>query len=1340
MAELTAGAVNALLGVLRNELLLLGRLGSDVNYIKEEMESMNSFLAHLARRKPPGGMHDEQVRTWMKQVRDLAQDCSSCLDLYLRRGDPEIQRARGGAQRHLWWILWFAQKVVAQHRVAIELRALKERARDVGDRRVRYGVMVPEDVAGGSPLQDEGYQGFDRVRNDDDDLDSRRLPDDHRHRALQPLTPEQYCAEVLVDWVKQQSPADQAKSIPCVAIVAAESSAAVVRQVLALAADNLEHVVVRLHLPTVHYPWDLPLEASEIVSYIRREWLQKEQGTALESYVVEQWRKDGPDDDYWANQMKAYRFKWEDYWDVRGRIREINIDGKIREINDKIEDATKKMIEQAKTKDNTDQQGESMTKQARRKKITPLDLLMEALASYAQKVFPDSNNEAPLQTQQAMAATTAAALGEDQIKEIIRKMAPDIIRQMQLLEGGGGSSSSLNKGPEQQAPSTQPGGQNDQTKTAARDDALAAASEEAKKKLPEILEKIKYQMVLKGKLDKAKDLLKGKKILFIIQDDGDYISTLQWEYTRKALGLLDCALGSAVIVTTTNSQKARKFCSPEREPMTCSLPGVYYDRLLRLIGQHKKEDREYTQILRDILDKCDKGDEFSMKIFAHALRANPNRSNEELVKLQDRLLLKSPRNVANMFMFSYNDLHKEYKSCLLYLAIFPQGQKIRRSTLVGRWVVEGFISMEDWRTTVRRAERCFDMLIDRWFVDPGDVGATGYIKSCVVGKQVHDIITNIAKEQHIVEARLSHHLARHFSIFSDLRLRRSDNICMFVEKLHKYELQLPQLKVLDLESCTCFYKSDRYLKSICNKILLLKYLSLRGTYVTHLPREINHLHELEILDIRETKVPAADTKEIVLLKLKRLMAGREVYPSPSRNHSGSDGKPLFYSVQIPDKIAKMENMEVLSNVEASRADDELKDIGKLYHLRKLGVVISNKPSHLRNLVQAISDVNDSLESLSITLLKTESKGIPPSEDDSLPYHIFKCYEQPPKNLKSLNISGTTQSGQLFQLLLAKVLDKLTKVTLHNTSLNKENMKHLAKLPELRDFRLRHKSYAGRKLAFKKGKFQNLKNLLFEGSNMTEVIFGDEAAPKLESIKLSSAIVIAMIIEKAAAPRLKKIDLSDARITTIRFEKGAAPDLQEINMSSTNITSVIFEDKATPSLKKIALSNTNVQFLFGINYLPKLKEIELDGSRIIDINELGKVTLRGTSHEQADMQILASQPKLESLVLLSCNEPHDSHLSFNKDEFKDLKLLHVKCFGITNMSFAEGAAPKLEKIVWFFNKIESLSGIKNLTNLKEVELDGENVPRQVSEDIKHQKCALKLPPNQRHTKTMDTDSD
>jgi hypothetical protein len=340
--------------------------------------------------------------------------------------------------------------------------------------------------------------------------------------------------------------------------------------------------------------------------------------------------------------------------------------------------------------------------------------------------------------------------------------------------------------------------------------------------------------------------------------------------------------------------------------------------VLQLTRYQKDEDNSKLRIIHKILEECEPN-ELCMKIFTHALYANPNRSNEELMKLHSTLHEVSQKSFVStakkMFKFSYNDLPKEYKSCLLYLAIFPIGYKIRRSTLIGRWVAEGLITKEDWPSSVCEANRCFDVLINRCLVYPADTGAPGKVNNCMVGDPVHQIITKTTRNQHILETRLSHHLAHHFSIFNDLRLRGSDKINTFFQDLSE-SYQVSLLKVLDLEGCDCFGgRNQHYFVVVCRKMLLLKYLSIRRTNLQKLPSEINNLHELEVLDIRQTDVPASATKDVLLHKLKRLFAGSTSSTSSS-------------SVLIPRRIEKMSNMEVLSNVKALTHQD-LIDIGRL---------------------------------------------------------------------------------------------------------------------------------------------------------------------------------------------------------------------------------------------------------------------------------------------------------------------------------------------------------------------------------------------------------------------------
>ncbi|KAF8725968.1 hypothetical protein HU200_020545 [Digitaria exilis] len=1264
MAELAAGAVSSLLVVIRNEALLLGGVRDDVQFIKEEMESMNSFLAHLARSAPPGGEHDEQVRTWMTQVRLLAQDCNNCIDLYLYNGNPEIHRARGGLRRYIWW-----------------LRQLKDRARDVGERRLRYGVEVPGKKS--SEVADLAAASSSLVApyDEDDDRDEEQMMVNTTKQLVvamthhygpkaffEPRILDDYVKVKLLEW-RDEIPgcAGETQSIAIVALNAD-------KHILGLAHETLVelpyyHRGILVDIPAVHptFPYYEPLRPKEILYYILRELKQAK--TQSQRQDTDQSKGEGKKPSFrQVNRIKAriYRGKKMFLDKIKGKIEDMKIHEKLDMIKSQVknkdipvwdDNIIKEMAKKFKKRMEADEMPKEhkkkmgvkdTVKQEKEEDIEGIEVKEEEVQEQERDREEDEKEkiEGEKRKKENKANQTskiiATALDEERIKQMIHEAKQEVLREMQE-------------------------GKQDMDQTRSKPIVLDQNQKLSVEEITQMIEKLEHefreQIKIKGLVDKILKYL-GRDCPLIILKVDDMMDGSRWEEIRKALSLLKCSADALVFTTTESISEAKGYCYPPREPIDYSLVGLYHDTVLEVTSKQKNEDNPNPQVFRDILEECyfftdnDLEEwelhEFSMKIFTHALYANPNRRSEELIKLQNTLqaLPKSFDILAKkMFMFSYNDLPKEYKSCLLYLAIFPKGQKIRRSTLIERWVTEGLILKEDWPSSVHQANRCFDALIRRWLVYPADIGATGKVKSCVVGDLVHGFITKIARKQHFVETRLSHHLARHFSIFNDLQLRSSDKIDMFFEDLYKSS-RVSLLKVLDLEGCRCFGgKNQRYLKDICTKMLLLKYLSLRGTDITQLPNEINNLRELEVLDIRQTKVLVSATTNILLLKLKRLLAG-DIGPS-----SGDVG-----SVHIPHRIGKMLKVEVLSNARALSSDD-LKDIGKLWQLRKLGLVIDDKDRHLGNLLEIISDLHECLCSLSITFPVAMPREDTPA---NLPDYISKRLTNSPKILESLSIRGTTLKGNLLPVIINGDNSKLTKVTLIRTLLNQNGLNILAKLPKLQCVRLRHITFTEHELTFKEEEFRCLKYLLVEGSGLTNITFEDGAARELE---------------------------------------------------------------------KLVLSFTGTMSISGAENLPNLEELELNYdscSTLLpsfdDAAQIAKLTLRGALLNQDALQVLAKKPNLRCLVLSGISfEGTENEITFKKDEFVWLNLLHVDCPSITKITFTTESAPRLEKIVW--PSSTALFGIDNLPRLKELEFKGYSLPKEVKDAIgKHKnKPSLKYVP-------------
>uniref|UniRef100_A0A0D9W3V2 Disease resistance N-terminal domain-containing protein n=1 Tax=Leersia perrieri TaxID=77586 RepID=A0A0D9W3V2_9ORYZ len=89
------GAVGSLLGrltsALAKEAQLLSGIRADVQFIKDEMESMNGFLLDMAEandnNNDKDAADDHRCLAWVKQVAEVAYASQNCIDLYLRSNE-----------------------------------------------------------------------------------------------------------------------------------------------------------------------------------------------------------------------------------------------------------------------------------------------------------------------------------------------------------------------------------------------------------------------------------------------------------------------------------------------------------------------------------------------------------------------------------------------------------------------------------------------------------------------------------------------------------------------------------------------------------------------------------------------------------------------------------------------------------------------------------------------------------------------------------------------------------------------------------------------------------------------------------------------------------------------------------------------------------------------------------------------------------------------------------------------------------------------------------------------------------------------------------------------------
>ncbi|XP_062182991.1 disease resistance protein Pik-2-like [Phragmites australis] len=416
-----------------------------------------------------------------------------------------------------------------------------------------------------------------------------------------------------------------------------------------------------------------------------------------------------------------------------------------------------------------------------------------------------------------------------------------------------------------------------------------------------------------------------------------------------------------------------------------------------------------------------------------------------------------------------------------------------------------------------QAELIFDTLVGRGFVRPGETSTAGKIKSCTVHPIVHEFIATYVS---FGDTCLPPDVAHRLPINSGITLQHASNfdhpfgsILTLIESMHgSYEWKI--LKVLDLEGCAGLKK--KHLKNIC-KVLLLRYLSLRNTDVTGLPKQIEKLQCLETLDIRQTAIRAFSTKSVTLPMLKHLLSGHTNSPSDNSDRFAVS----FEAVRLPSGIRRMKQLEILSHVEVSNNVNDLTDISQLLQLKKLGVILHGKIGGLKLLFQQIEKLY--LRSLSIRVNQPiRSESAPDAE-------VVPALVNPPKLLESLNISGIAAGLPSW----TADLNQLSKITLRETSLGPDDIDILGKLRMLRCLRLLHKSCTERTLNFKAEEFQRLRSVVVEGSDITNISFDTEAAPKLEIIVWSFTTMEALS-GVDHLPRLKKLELNgDCNLEPVR---------------------------------------------------------------------------------------------------------------------------------------------------------------------------------------------------------------
>uniref|UniRef100_N1R5M4 Disease resistance RPP13-like protein 4 n=1 Tax=Aegilops tauschii TaxID=37682 RepID=N1R5M4_AEGTA len=632
----------------------------------------------------------------------------------------------------------------------------------------------------------------------------------------------------------------------------------------------------------------------------------------------------------------------------------------------------------------------------------------------------------------------------------------------------------------------------------------------------------------KDPIEECHQLLKQNRCLIVIDDIN---SKKDWELIKTSL--LPRSSDSVIIVITTDASIAT-YCANNKE-LVFNVKGLEAAAAFDLFKQVRKRlepdpsssvDWSEAVEVKELILKCGGLPKVIVAI-ACALAKKTVTRMDTILSLNQRFMhhLETKPDydgLGNLFawMHSYfRTCPDSLKPCIFYSAIFPQDQIIRRRRLVRWWIAEGYSRDCDDISAEENGEQQFSELLDLSIMQqvPQLVTTTEFsdkrMAMCKVNGFIREYIIPLRKEENLVfelvgncaltTQRTGRHLVimedwdRDRIVFESIDFSRLRSLTVF-GKWESFFISesMKLLRVLDLEDASEVEYDD--LKKMVKWLRRLKFLSLRGRQeIYHLPSSLDHLRQLQTLDVRGTSIVTLPRSITKLQKLQYIHTGIivPVALAPPAQSSWFCRNCCTVGVEVPRGIEELTALHTLGVVDvgASGGKAILEELEKLTQLRKLGVSGINKHNSKKFLsvikarqgqsrVTAINKHNSCMGLVGISL--------------------------PLDNLQSLKLYGL-ENG-LPVPLPSNQFTRLRKLALDMDTLMQNDIDFLANLPELCILRLRVKQQLqGGRLHFyaeMSGEqlvtFEKVKILEIAcSSSELQVTFGSKSMKNLELFKI-----------------------------------------------------------------------------------------------------------------------------------------------------------------------------------------------------------------------------------------------
>lgn len=433
--------------------------------------------------------------------------------------------------------------------------------------------------------------------------------------------------------------------------------------------------------------------------------------------------------------------------------------------------------------------------------------------------------------------------------------------------------------------------------------------------------------------------------------------------------VLKCIGDQSRLILTTCNQDVARVASRWRNPIwlrRLTDEEIWTLFLKKLpIAEDSLNNSVLNNLQNNILRKCD-GLPQAILILA-GLLSTRDLSNWPSVLEQIKQIDLADQ--VNIFTLSYQDLSFRLKFCFIYFGLFPRAFEIPVRRLFHLWLSEGLVIPlpDEHMTPEDLAEEFFKRLISRNLIEVAKVRSDGSPKTCRMPGGIWDVfypeaadlglfhihnntdysypppkdlqIQRLAEYAGIQNYPSSDPFIRYLRSYVSFNTRKRDSPSQEIGKFLKAVVSkrgFGLLIVLDLEKV---YKP--MVPETIGKLLHLKYLGLRWTFLDSLPKFVGNLPYLETLDVKHTNIIDLPSSIWNAKNLRHLYLNEIHFDmSNKKPHSGS--------------LTNLQTLSGLLICDASFVDNCL---NKLTGLRKLKLTYNSKSTGaVANWISQLSDL------------------------------------------------------------------------------------------------------------------------------------------------------------------------------------------------------------------------------------------------------------------------------------------------------------------------------------------------------------------------------------------------